>query len=433
MTHIRTLGTLAAAGLVLGLTGTGAHADTISDFYSGKRMTMLIGLSTGGAYDRYARVTARHLSRFIPGNPTIIPRNMTGGGSLVMTNFLYNVAPQDGTHIGAPNRAIPTEPLVNGSKSKAKFQPLKLHWIGSLMRETSIGVTWHTSGIKTYKDLYTKEFLAGGTGGGSDSVTIGYMFRNLLGMKIRMIVGYPGGNEINLAMQRGEVMGRVTNSWSAIKSGDYTRVQEGKLILLYQMGAKKNNEGILKDVPLALDFAKDKKMRQVLFLKFGVNEFGYPYVMGPGVPADRVAAVRTAFIQMSKDAKLLAEAKKARMDIDPIYGAEMQNLLKEMFASPPDVIAALRAASVPPETVEKAKLSVITATVKLGKISKKGAKVSFKGRDEKGNDLKGSVSISGSKTKITIAGKPAKRDALKTGMACTVTYQGRSAKEISCK
>jgi tripartite-type tricarboxylate transporter receptor subunit TctC len=432
MTPVRKIGILAATGIVLGI-GADARADAVSDFYTGKRMTMLIGLSTGGGYDRYARLTSRYLGNYIPGKPTFIPRNMTGGGSLVMANFLYNAAAQDGTIIGAPQRGVPVEPLVAGSDSKAKLDPLKMHWIGSLARETSLGVAWHTSGIKSYKDLYTKEFVAGGTGATTDSVITGYVLNRLLGMKFRMIAGYPGGSEVNLAMQRGEVMGRATNSWSSIKSGDYTRVQEGKLILLYQMGAKKNNDGILKDVPFALDFAKDKRTRQILFLKFGVNEFGYPYVMGPGVPKERYEAVQAAFKQVVKDPGLLADAKKARMEIDPIFGDEIESLLKEMYSTPPDIVAALRAASEPTGKVEMAKIPVITASVKLGKVGKGGSKVSFKGKDKDGNNVKGSVGVSSSKTKVSVGGQTAKRDALKTGMACTLTYQGRDAKEISCK
>jgi tripartite-type tricarboxylate transporter receptor subunit TctC len=432
MIHVRKIGILAVAGFALGVAAD-ARADAVSDFYTGKRVTMLIGLSTGGGYDRYARLTARYLGEYIPGKPTFIPRNMTGGGSLVMANYLYNAAPQDGSIIGAPQRGVPVEPLVAGSASKAKLDPLKMHWIGSLARETSLGVAWHTSGIKSYKDLHTKEFIAGGTGATTDSVVTGYILNRLLGMKFRMIAGYPGGSEVNLAMQRGEVMGRATNSWSSIKSGDYTRVQEGKLILLYQMGAKKNNDGLLKDVPFALDFAKDKKTRQILFLKFGVNEFGYPYVMGPGVPKDRVEAVRAAFKQVAKHPKLLADAKKARMEIDPIFGDEMESLLKEMYSTPADIVAALRAASEPTGKVEMAKIPVITASVKLGKVGKGGSKVSFKGKGKDGNNVKGSVRVSGSKTKVSVGGQTAKRDALKTGMACTLTYQGRDAKEISCK
>ncbi len=432
MNHIRRTGVLLAAGLAFGMAGQ-ARADAVSDFYSGKRMTMLIGLSTGGGYDRYARLTARHMAQYIPGKPSIIPRNMTGGGSLVMANYLYNAAPQDGTIIGAPQRGVPVEPLVAGKDSKAKLDPLKVHWIGSLARETSLAVAWHTSGVKSYKDLYEKEFVAGGTGATTDSVITGYLMTRLLGMKFRMIAGYPGGSEVNLAMQRGEVMGRATNSWSSIKSGDFDRVKEGKLILLYQMGAKKNNDGLLKDIPFALDFAKDERTRKILFLKFAVNEFGYPYMMGPGVPKDRVAAIRAAFKQAAKDPKLIADANKARMEIDPIYGEEMEQLLKDMYTTPPDIVAALRDASNPTGKVEMAKIPVITASVKIGKIRDEGRRVSFKGKDKDGNAVKGSVGISGSKTRVTVGGQPAKRSAIKTGMACTLVYQGRDAKQIDCK
>jgi tripartite-type tricarboxylate transporter receptor subunit TctC len=431
MFKARILGAVVAAGLISGSAIPSAQADAISDFYKSKRMTMLIGLSTGGGYDRYARLTARYIGKYIPGNPKIVAKNMTGGGSLVMANYLYNVAPQDGSIIGAPQRGVPVEPLVAGKDSKAKLDPLKMHWIGSLQRETSIAVSWHTSGIKSYKDLYEKEFIAGGTGATTDSVITGYVMNHLLGMKFRMIAGYPGGSEVNLAMQRGEVMGRATNSWSSIKSGDYSRVKEGKLILLYQMGAKKSKAPELKDVPLAIDFAKDEKTRKILFLKFAVNEFGYPYVMGPGVPKDRVEAVRAAFIKASQDPKLLAQAKKARMGVDPIYGEEMEDLLKEMYATPANIVEALREASKPTGPVQMAKIPVITAKVKLAKVSKDGKKFRFKGKDGDGKSVKGRAKLS-KKASIMVGGKKAKASALKNGMSCTLTYKGRSARKIAC-
>jgi tripartite-type tricarboxylate transporter receptor subunit TctC len=431
MRQFRVAGALAAAGMAMGVGH--ATADAVEDFYKTKQMTMLIGLSTGGGYDRYARLTARHLQKYIPGNPNIVAKNMTGGGSLVMANFLYNVAPQDGSVIGAPQRGVPVEPLVAGKDSKAKLEPLKMQWIGSLNRETSIAVAWHASGVKSYKDLLEREFIAGGTGATTDSVITGYVMRKLLGMQYRMIAGYPGGSEVNLAMQRGEVMGRATNSWSSIQSGNFNLVKEGKLILLYQMGAKPNPDPLLKDVPFALDFAKDERTRKILFLKFGVNEFGYPYVMGPGVPKDRVAAIRAAFRKASQDPELLAQARRARMGVNPIYGEEIEELLKEMYGTPPDIVAALREASKPTGKVEMAKIPVITAKVKLGKIQGEGKRVAFKGKASDGADVKGRVGVSGSKTEITVGGQTAKRAALKSGMTCTLVYQGRDAQKIACE
>jgi tripartite-type tricarboxylate transporter receptor subunit TctC len=428
----RIISALAVASFATGFSAAPVQADAVKDFYKNKRVTMLIGLSTGGGYDRYARMTARYIAKYIPGKPRIIAKNMPGSGSLVMTNFLANAAPQDGSIIGAPQRGIPVEPLITGKDSRAQFDPLKMNWIGSLQRETSIGVAWHSSGIKSYKDLYTKEFIAGGTGATGDSIVTGYIMNRLLGMKFRMIAGYPGGSEVNLAMQRGEVMGRATNSWSSIKSGDYSRVKSGKLILLFQMGAKKSSAPELQNVPVALDFAKDEKTRKILFLKFAVNEFGYPYVMGPGVSKDNVAAVRAAFKKASADPKLRAAAKKARMGIDPIYGDEIQKLLKDMYASPPEVITGLREASKATGKVQIVKLPIITAKVKLRRVSKNGKKFRFKGKDMKGGKVKGRGKV-GKKTSIMIGGKVAKASALKNGMSCTLTYKGRRARKIDCK
>ncbi|MDH3240733.1 MAG: hypothetical protein OEO83_08710 [Alphaproteobacteria bacterium] len=423
----------AAAGLTAALQVVPAQADAISDFYKGKRMTMLIGLSVGGGYDRYARLTARYIGKYIPGEPRVIAKNMTGGGSLVMANFAYNVAPQDGSIIAAPQRGVPVEPLVSGKDSKAKLDPRKAQWLGSLNRETSLSISWVPSGIKSAEDLYTKEFIAGGTGVTTDSVITGHIMRNLLGMKYKMIAGYPGGSEINLAMQRGEVMGRATHSWSSLKSGsDYRLVKEGKIAILYQMGAKKNPDPALKDVPFAVDFAKDPRTRKILFLKFAVNEFGYPYFMGPKVPKARYQAVLEAFKKASRDPGLIATMKKRKMGHDPIYGEEMTALLSDMYSTPPDIIEDLRKASRPASEVAKVKLPVITAKGKLTRVRGKGKNLRFKGESTKGEKVDARLRVKGKKTKITVGGKPAKASDLKKDMDCTVTYKGRSPSVIAC-
>ena len=433
MNTLRITGAALAAGFIAVAAGAPAHADSVSDFYKGKRMTMLIGLSVGGGYDRYARLTARYLQKYIPGNPRIISKNMTGGGSLVMANYVANAAPEDGTVIGAPLRSVPVDPIVMGKDTKLKGDPLKMQWLGSLNRETSIAIAWTSSGITSADDLYKKEFIVGGTGAISDSVTAAYMMHNLLGMKYRVIVGYPGGTEINLAADRGEVMGRATHSWSALLSGPNSkRLKAGKIKLLYQMGAKKNPDPRLKNVPFALDFAKDERTRKILFLKFAVNEFGYPYFMGPKVPKVRFNAVLAAFKKMSKDPKLISDMKKMRMALDPIFGEEMTSLLKEMYMTPPDIMAALRKASLPPGKVEMVKLPVITAKGKLTRVGGKGKKLRFAGTSTKGEKVKARLNVKGKKTKITVGGKPAKASDLKKGMACTVTYKGRAPSKIAC-
>ena len=423
---------LGAGVLAIAATGT-ANADAIKDFYKGKRMSMMIGLSAGGGYDRYARLTARYIAKYLPGNPRIIAKNMTGAGSLVMANYVYNVAKQDGTIIGAPLRSVPVDSIVTGKASKLKMDPLKAQWLGSLNRETSIAIAWAGHGIKTADDLYKKQFIVGGTGVISDSVTAAHMLRNLLGMKFKVIAGYPGGSEINLAADRGEVMGRSTHSWSALLSGPNSkRYKAGKIHLLYQMGAKKNPDPRLKDVPWAVDFAKDERTRKILFLKFAMNEFGYPYFMGPKVPKARFQAVLAAFKEASKDPKLQATMKKSRMAHNPIFSAEMTGLLKGMYASPPELIEALQKASKAPGKVAIVKLPVITATGKLTRVQAKGKKLRFKGKSTKGEKVKARLKVKAKKTKITVGGKKAKASALKKGMTCTVTYKGRKPSSIAC-
>ena len=433
MKHTSALSALAAAGLAVSLQAAPAQADAIKDFYKGKRMSMLIGLSAGGGYDRYARLTARYIAKYLPGKPRIIAKNMTGAGSLVMANYVYNVAKQDGTVIGAPLRSVPVDLIVTGKASKLKMDPLKAQWLGSLNRETSIAIAWAGHGIKTVNDLYKKQFIVGGTGVISDSVTAAHMLRNLLGMKFKVIAGYPGGSEINLAADRGEVMGRSTHSWSALLSGPNSkRYKSGKIHLLYQMGAKKNPDPRLKDVPWAVDFAKDKRTRKILFLKFAMNEFGYPYFMGPKVPKARFQAVLAAFKKASKDPKLIAAMKKSRMAHNPIFSEEMTSLLKDMYATPPELIEALQKASKAPGKVAIVKLPVITATGKLTRVQAKGKKLRFKGKSTKGEKVKARLSVKGKKTKITVGGKKAKASALKKGMTCTVTYKGRKPSAIAC-
>ena len=428
------VGASAVIGIAAAYQPAPATADAVMDFYKGKRMTMLIGLSVGGGYDRYARLTARYLQKYIPGNPRIIAKNMTGGGSLVMANFVYNVAKQDGSVIGAPLRSVPVDPIVTGKASKLKMDPLKAQWLGSLNRETSIAIAWAGHGIKTAKDLYNKEFIVGGTGVISDSVTAAHMLRNLLGMKFRVIAGYPGGSEINLAADRGEVMGRSTHSWSALLSGPNSkRYKAGKIHLLYQMGAKKNPDPRLKDVPWAVDFAKDERTRKILYLKFAMNEFGYPYFMGPKVPKARFKAVSAAFKKASMDPQLMADMKKSRMAHAPIYHEEMTKLVKEIYAYPADIVEALQKASAPPgNKVEIVKLPVITATGKLTRVQANGKKLRFSGKSTKGEKVKARLSVKGKKTKITVGGKKAKASDLKKGMKCTVTYKGRKPSMIAC-
>jgi len=328
-------GALAAAAIP-------ATAQTPEQFFKGKTITFYVGLSPGGGYDLNARLVAKHFGKYVPGNPNVIVKNMPGGGGIVMTNYVANVADPDGLHIGAPQRGIPFEPLL-GDASHAKYDPLKLQWIGSANADTSVAVVTKRAGVKTWKDLRNKEVIVAGTGVGTESVTVPYILRNILGFKYKVIAGYPGGSEMNLAMQRGEVDGRGTFSWTSLKPHKKDWIESGDIIVLYQQGLRKHPD--IPEVPLVTDLAENDTQRQVLALQFTAFELGRPYFVREGVPADRVQALRRAFDATMKDKDLLADAEKQGLEANPATGEEMQEMLKKVYATPKDVINRLAEAT----------------------------------------------------------------------------------------
>ncbi len=333
------------------LAGGAAMAQDASKFYADKTITYYVGLSAGGGYDQNARLVARYLDKYIPGKPTIIVRNMPGGGGLVMTNFVANVAPKDGLHIAVPQRGVPFEPLL-GADSHAKFDPLKLQWIGSTNSDTSVAVVHRRTGVKTWQDLRTKEVVVGGTGVGTESVTVPYLLRNLLGFRFSVIAGYPGGSDVNLAMERGEVDGRGTFSWTSLKPKKKEWLDTGEYAMLYQMALRPHKE--LKDVPLVTDLAPDAETKTLLRLQFAAFEMGRPQFVADGVPADRVDILRRAFDKAMEDRQLIADAEKAEMEIDPMTGEEMTKLMQEVYSSPKHVVAKLAEALKKPNNVKLA-------------------------------------------------------------------------------
>jgi tripartite-type tricarboxylate transporter receptor subunit TctC len=337
----RELGVLAAAMLVAAASNS-AFAETPAEFYKDKTVTFYVGLSPGGGYDINARLVAKYIGRYIPGQPQVIVKNMPGGGGIVMTNYVANVAPKDGLHVGAPQRGIPFEPLL-GEASNAKYDPLTLQWIGSANADTSVAVASSKSGAKSWKDLKTKELIVAGTGVGTESVVVPYVLRNVLGFKYRVIAGYPGGSEMNLAMERGEVDGRGTYSWTSLKPHYKEMIESGKYVILYQQGLRKHPE--LPNVPLVTDLAENDDQKKLLELEFTAFELGRPYFVAEGVPADRVTALRRAFDQAMKDKELLQDAKNQKLEINPATGEEMHEILKRVYATPKALVARLQEAS----------------------------------------------------------------------------------------
>lgn len=333
------LASLAATVLTVGV----ANADAVADFYKGKSIQLLVGYSTGGGYDTYARALARYMGKYIPGNPTLVPQNMPGAGSLKLMNYLYAVAPKDGTVFGTIGRGIALEPLLAGEG--VRFDPNQMNWIGSITNEVSICVSWYTSPIKTFADVLQNELIVGGTGPGADTDMFPKVLNHLLGTKFKLITGYPGGSDALLAMERGEVAGRCGWSYSSLQATRPTWVKEGKIHILAQIAMQKHPD--LPDVPLVMDYAKSDQQRAALKLILAQQLMARPFVLPPGVPPERVEALRTAFDQAVKDPDFLAEAKQSELEVNPSTGAEVQALLKEIYASPEEIVQLAVAATKP--------------------------------------------------------------------------------------
>lgn len=312
-----------------------ARAQGIADFYKGRTVDLYIGYSAGGAYDVYARLIARFMGRHIPGNPVIVPRNMEGAGSLRLANWLYTVAPKDGTAVGTFGRGTAFDPLL-GLQGTA-FEATKFNWIGSANDEVSVCVAWHTSGITNFDQLYDQELIVGGTGGSADTDQFPKIINGVLGTKFKTIPGYPGGNDINLAMERGEVKGRCGWSWSSVKATQMQWVKDGTVKVLVQLSLSKHPD--LPDVPLIMDLARTDEQRQLLKLVFARQVMGRPYAAPPGVPADRVAALRQAFDETMADKEFLAEADRIGLEITPVPGPKIASLVADIYMSATPEIA----------------------------------------------------------------------------------------------
>jgi len=331
---------IAAALLVLGPTGI-VIAENPADFYKNRNVDLYIGFSVGGAYDLYARVIGRHMGAHIPGNPTLVPRNMEGAGTLRLANWLYRVAPEDGSAIGTISRGVAFDPLLIGKGDQ--FDAIKFNWLGSANNEVSVCVALKDSGIAKFEDLFTKELTIGGTGTSADTDQFPRVLNGVLGTHFKIVEGYPGGNDVILAMERGEVQGRCGWSWSSVKSTHKSWIDDKRMIVLAQLSLSKHPE--LPDVPLVTDFAKTDEQRQILKMIFARQVMGRPYLAPPNLPADRVAVLRQAFADTMTDKDFLAEADKTQLEINPVSGAEVEQLVKEVYATPTDIVAKAKAAA----------------------------------------------------------------------------------------
>jgi len=304
-----------AAAIVFAAPCMGLHsaqADPIADFYKGRNVTALVGVSAGGEYDLKLRRVARHIGKHIPGRPTVVPQNMTGATGMVMANFLYNVAPQDGTYIGIIQNGLPTSQAVG--VDGVKFDATRFQWVGSVAPTTETMVTWKTTGVTTIEQARQKEVIVGAVGSSGITLSFPVMLNDLAGTKFKMVLGYTGSGALDLAMERGEVSGRA-GSWSSLKASKPNWVANKDINVLVHSGPKSAD---LLNVPSTEDVISNPDDRQVLDIVTVGDTLGHPFATGPGVPADRLAALRKAFIDMLGDADFRREAAASNLEVDPV-------------------------------------------------------------------------------------------------------------------
>ena len=305
-----------------------AHAQGVADFYKGKTVHVLVGAAVGGDYDVQARLVSRHIAKHIPGEPSVVVENMVGAGGLTMVNYLANVAPKDGTYIGVIPNNFPA--LQWAGNPGIQFDAAKFGWLGGLTRETDTMASWHKSSVKTIEDAQRNEVIAGATGRGAVTYTFPAMLNALIGTKFKIITGYTGGSDINLAMERGEVAARL-NSWSAWKNTKADWIRSRYLNVLIQAGRRHPE---LPDVPSLETMARNDEDRELIRVTMLGNELGRPFAIPPAVPAERLEALRAAFGKMAADPALLAEADNLKIELAPTSGPEMQALVESVFKAP---------------------------------------------------------------------------------------------------
>src|SRR5579883_274901 len=327
---------LAVAGL--NLFAVSAHADPVADFYHGKTLSLIIGTSAGNDYDFRGRLLAKYLGRHIPGEPAIVPQNMPGAGGIKAANYLATIAPRDGTTLHMIMSNMMSSQAIGAQG--VQFDTRKFFWIGNTTSTPNVTVAWYKSGVTSIEQVKTRELIVGAPGG-----TLGVVYATamnaLLGTKFKIVTGYPGGNEVNLAMERGEIDGRASNSWASWKSTRPDWVKDKKIIVLVQVGLKRAPD--LADVPLLNELARNDMDRQVLTFLSADTAIARALVKTPDTPADRVEALRRAFDATMKDPDFLADAEKTNMDIDPMSGAESQKIADSIVNTSPQVLARAKA------------------------------------------------------------------------------------------
>jgi tripartite-type tricarboxylate transporter receptor subunit TctC len=409
----------AAAALLLAI----GAADAAPNF-KGKKVTIIVGSGPGGGYDTYSRTLARHWGRHLPGKPRFLVKNKPGAGSVIAANYVYNVAKQDGTVIGGIQRNIPFLPIF-GQKGP-QYDPVKINWLGSLNSEVGVFAVWNkATKVRTLQDILKTEVIFGGSGP-NDTEIFPALANNTIGTKIRIITGYPGSTNTELAMRRGEVQG-YTSSFSSLTARNQNWKRDFTFLA---QNALKPHPTKLKGVPLITDYVKDPEHKIVWRLMLTQKVMGRPYMIGPKVPADVVKVMRASFRAVAHDPKFMADAKKQHREVVFVSGEEIQKMITEVAAAPKAIIAKMDEYTRYKGKKQKVKVALARHTGKVTATKRGGRRIFI---DYKGKKVK--AKVSGSRTKVTVNGKKAKRKAIKVGMTCTFVYPGagQEAKQIICK
>ena len=330
---------LAIAASVIATASAGAQT-SVAQFYKNKNIDVYIGFSPGGVYDINARLLSRHMGRHIPGNPTLVPRQMTGAGSFTLANWLYQSAPKEGTTIGTFARGIAFNPLIG--EPIGAIDANKFNWIGSTNDEVSVCVSRRESGVSKFEQVFERELIVGSTGASGDDDQLPRLINAVLGTKFRIVRGFPGGAEIKLAMLRGEVSGRCGWSWSSVKATEAAWLKEGSISMLAQLSLRRHPD--LPNTPLISDYAKTDEARQIFKVALARQALAWPFIAPPGTPVERVGALRQAFDQTLRDRDYLAEAEKLNLEITPVSGQRIQSLIADVYrTTSPEITAKIGA------------------------------------------------------------------------------------------
>lgn len=325
---------------LLGTMTTGVTAEDIGDFYKDKTISMIISTGAGGGYDTTARLVARHMPKYLRGSPTIVPRNMPGGGNVIAANYVYNVAPRDGLTIATLSQTVfVLQPL---NRQGVKFDATKFYYLGSATVDNSTIYAWHTAGIKTIDDVFKSELMLGATGVGSGTTVYPVLMNNLFGTKFKIITGYRTSSEVDLAMSRGEVQGRAGNNFQSLKANHPDWLAEKKVLVLLQIGLERDPE--FPTVPLLTELAKTEEQRQILTMYSAPIAIGRPFLTTPDVSLERAQALRAAFAATMADPAFIEEGKRLKVDVKPTSGARLTDIISDLINTPPDVVTKAKVA-----------------------------------------------------------------------------------------